>query len=223
LYGDDFFEVGSHKSSNYGGGMDWHAENFWDGLSNYLIENNISFDGIMFDPGSFSWINPNIYDKIISIFEKHLNINGIILLEWYSARGGEIAKRANNFFNLVVGTDDFITAEPGIFRLNDNHSGIVYSIIKRTQGEIKFNTDNIYSMYEDDIFVYETEQKVLKYREGTNNTEETTLKEILVNRFGQDVMKKQKEHVEQNTISCPKCTFSNSDIMVNCEICGNPL
>lgn len=31
-YGDKFFEVGDHKSANYGKGQNWFDNNFWPGL-----------------------------------------------------------------------------------------------------------------------------------------------------------------------------------------------
>ena len=141
-YGGMFFEVGDHKSANYGKGRNWFDNNFWPELHTYLTGQKASFDAIFFDSGSFSWLdhndtdlkerdrkNTNIFNRIIDIFQTFLAKNGIIIIEAYNAASVGLNVPVAKFCHLMMsrcalgGYREFV--------LNDDNFGVVYRIFQK--------------------------------------------------------------------------------------------
>src|SRR5579872_5047003 len=88
LYGQYFFEVGDHPTSNYGHspGQDWTTLVFWQGLHALITGKKYKFKVIMFDSGSESWL-ANCPDDVIDcmvddVFSNCLDKDGIIMMEF---------------------------------------------------------------------------------------------------------------------------------------------
>lgn len=220
LYGEGFFEVGGHESSNYGAGKNWTTDEFWTGLIDHLLDHKMSFDGIIFDPGSFSWIRgenkEEIFRNILYIFEAFLKPNGVIVVEAYNARGTD--DDTKYFHEQLMGADALQFAYPGEFRLNDGHTGDVYRIFQKQGGVLPFN--NIESIYPVDMSdqhtTVDSKNRSLSYAVGKKHTDEETLKDFLNKRF------EQKRPVEQKKI-CSRCTYENDMNRNLCDICDTVL
>ena len=213
LYGDGFFEVGNHESANYGAGLDWTRDAFWSELTQYLLDNNMFFEVIIFDEGSFSWITNNqekVFENILNIFERHVSENGVMIITAYNARRTPPA--VARFYELMRGTDMFVYANPGEFILSDGGSGDVFRIFQRQTATTMPFTDHtsIYQVDLDNNFVTEKHNKVLAYDSKKKAVDEKTIIEFIKTRF-------------KNTKTCPVCTFENDLKQYLCEMCGTLL
>ena len=78
LYGQGFFEVGGHHTSNFGAGQDWTNSQFWTDLETHLRD--MKFEIIIIDQGSTSWLRET-HDLLLRTSVKLLVPEGIFLLE----------------------------------------------------------------------------------------------------------------------------------------------
>ena len=203
LYGQGFYEVGSHPTANYGAGKDWNDKYFWSGLATELSKLQIKFDGIIFDNGSFSWIIGDraefVFESLIRTFEIFLNTNGIIIITAYNARGTE--EQITEFHVRMSGSFMFTYATPGEFRLNDNHSGDVFRIFQRNGGKLEISSDNIYPVDLDNKFSRgDNTTYSLIYKNDTKCVEEKTLPDFLISRFTK------KDKLPNTSLSTPSNT-----------------
>ena len=203
LYGQGFYEVGSHPTANYGAGKDWNDKYFWSGLATELSKLQIKFDGIIFDNGSFSWIIGDraefVFESLIRTFEIFLNTNGIIIITAYNARGTE--EQITEFHVRMSGSFMFTYATPGEFRLNDNHSGDVFRIFQRNGGKLEISSDNIYPVDLDNKFSRgDNTTYSLIYKNDTKCVEEKTLPDFLISRFTK------KDKLPNTSLSIPSNT-----------------
>jgi hypothetical protein len=79
LYGQGFFEVGGHPTSNFGAGQDWTHPQFWTDLETKL--GDLKFEIIILDKGSTSWLQKEMFDLFLRTSMKFLVPEGIFLLE----------------------------------------------------------------------------------------------------------------------------------------------
>ena len=203
LYGQGFYEVGSHPTANYGAGKDWNDKYFWSGLATELSKLQIKFDGIIFDNGSFSWIIGDrakfVFESLIRTFEIFLNTNGIIIITAYNARGTE--EQITEFHARMSGSFMFTYATPGEFRLNDNHSGDVFRIFQRNGGKLEISSDNIYPVDLSNKFSRgDNTNYSLIYKNDTKCVEEKTLPDFLISRFTK------KDKLPNTSLSIPSNT-----------------
>ena len=90
LYGDGFFEVGSHPTSKFGIDKDWRYIEFWQELDLFLDE--YKFYAIIFDNGSESWlydISIDVSNYIMMLIMKHIYNDGFILTTGRRIRSSE--------------------------------------------------------------------------------------------------------------------------------------
>jgi len=83
LYGQGFFEVGDHPTSNFGVGQDWTHQQFWTDLETNLKTTlgDLKFEIIIIDKGSTSWLPEENFDLFLRTSMKFLAPEGIFLLE----------------------------------------------------------------------------------------------------------------------------------------------
>ena len=152
LYGEGFFEVGDHPTANYGAYMDWKDPEFWPGLVTMLSNHGYRFDGIIIDNGSFSWIQPEVIEQILNLFEIVLKADGVILLEAYDARDKikeydiTPATLYYEFNKLLVGSDAFIPVYD--FRFPEGE-GSVFRIYTRPNAKLTMNKEGLYDYGEE--------------------------------------------------------------------------
>jgi hypothetical protein len=130
LYGQGFYEVGFHPTSNFGAGKDWHDPRFWSDLDNEL--KNMTFDVIMIDDGSGSWLSEKCMIPIITLIITRLVKGGIFILEGPHARdnGDDIT----NMIRKEIKRCDFnIVGRIGCGEVYDNK---IYTLYSLDQGEI---------------------------------------------------------------------------------------
>jgi len=201
-YGDGFYEVGSHRSSNYGIGLDWKTHDFWDNLIQELVANKYYFDVCFFDANFFlQFTNPAMFEKILDIFSMFLKENGCIILNAYNITNPNENNIERQFHNFVLETATIQPAEPCEFMFSGNNSGNVFRIFQKVGSELKIKTDNIYFIDYDKKFMMTPNVQTLQ-----KPIEEKTMQEFLVTRFGKK--------------DCPICSFSNDEENTNCVICG---
>ena len=97
-YPNGFFEVGSHPASNFGKDKNWELTPFWDELKQYLRSKKYTFDGIMIDKGSDSYIVSDTVKSICDLFNSVLSEHGVIIVEAHNPkfeRATYIAKSLN--------------------------------------------------------------------------------------------------------------------------------
>ena len=95
LYGQGFYEVGFHPTSNFGAGKDWHDPRFWSDLDNEL--KNMTFDVIMIDDGSGSWLSEKCMIPIITLIITRLVKGGIFILE-----GPHVRDNDDNIHDITI-------------------------------------------------------------------------------------------------------------------------
>ena len=199
-YGDGFYEVGTHNSSNYDKSLNWNTRSFWEGISNELIGKN--FDVCFFDVNSFSQItNADVLGSILDIFTMFLKENGCIILKAYNIVRPNISTSTieRRFHNLVLETETMKTAESCEFMFDGDNNN-VFRIFQKQGGELKIETKNIYPIDYDEKFKADKKSSTRQ-----NPIEEKTMQEFLITRFGKK--------------KCPYCSFINDESNVKCVVC----
>jgi hypothetical protein len=143
LYGDGFFEVGGHSTSNYGANEDWKDSTFWYKLYHHLLTQNIKFKSIIIDEGSGSWfkdVSSDIIDFIAFLFKEIIYDEGIIMIE------GEVDKRHNEKFieQLYIILKSIGFKDIGVLRFGSPIDGNNKLILSLNNGNVLKDKHNIF-------------------------------------------------------------------------------
>ena len=138
LYGEGFYEVGNHPTSNFGAGRDWNCPQFWKDLCRQT--KGMTFDIMIIDKGSLSWFNKNCIDFILIIIAKRLALEGIFLLEGPHVRNDHETDISviirKNIENRKISLNNI--GRIGCGKVMDN---MIYTIYSRQQGKILESID----------------------------------------------------------------------------------
>jgi hypothetical protein len=94
-YGIDFYEVGSHDTSDFGKGKNWEKIEFWRELYEQLKNKNYDknkFKALMFEEGSECWFkeiskNKEFYDVLSLILKEYIDEDGLMLITGRTSDG----------------------------------------------------------------------------------------------------------------------------------------
>jgi len=178
IYGDNFFEIGNHITSNYGAGKNWETLEFWKGAIDYIMTEKHNFDAIIFDNGSESWINNDIIEPILNLFEIVLKENGIIIVQGYDPRNMRLMK----FNDKILGSDEFKVAEKSDFKFKDED--FVYRIFQRNRGLLTINTTNLYDYNTQIVELNPENSSLIFHKEVVREKDQV---EFLRNRFSKEL------------------------------------
>lgn len=79
LYDHNYYEIGSHGTSDYGAGLDWAQSNFYDGLKIHLEDQNPLFQMILIDQGSASWLDNFNFEAFGKIIEPYMDTHSVLV------------------------------------------------------------------------------------------------------------------------------------------------
>ena len=113
LYGNGFYEVGNHPTSNYGANQMWHNNpTFWDNLDTELELLGIKFFAAIIDNGTFSWLNGHLerldatetINRMCLIMSKYVYDDGIVCMEGIGEPGMFVYQNLEDSGFNVIGT-----------------------------------------------------------------------------------------------------------------------